>query len=97
MDEKGGEHRTSPSFTMNPVFHVNVNLDEAMHRRSSANDTLPSYEEVRRKETAPFSAVFTVTFSRDSNFLGRHSTIDEITKKFETQRYVSLAGLGGIG
>ena len=97
LDDQGKEHRGSPSFTMNPVFHVNVNLDDAMRRRSSANETLPPYNELKRKESAPGGSAFTVPFARDINFLGRQTTIDEITKKFETQRIVSLAGLGGIG
>lgn len=97
IDEQGREHRSSPSFTMNPVFNVSVNLDENIRRRSSANNNLPPYDEMRRKDSQPGGSVFTVPFARDSNFLGRQSTIDEISKKFETQRIVSLAGLGGIG
>ena len=95
LNEKGEPH--SPSFTMNPVFHLNFNLDDALRRRSSANETLPPYNELARKESAPSASVFTVPFTRDTNFLGRQSTIDKITKKFETQRVVPLAGLGGIG
>ena len=98
LDEKGSHQHASPSFTMNPVVHVNVNVDDTGRRRSSANDwALPSYEDIRRKESQPSGAIVTVPFSRDSNFLGRQSTIDEMIKRFETQRYVSLAGLGGIG
>jgi hypothetical protein len=97
IDEQGKEHRGSPSFTMNPVFQVNVNLDDAVRRRSSANEMLPPYDDFRRKESVPSGSVFTVPFARDSNFLGRQSTIEEMRKKFETQRIVSLAGLGGIG
>lgn len=98
LDEKG-QAQTNASFTMNPIVNVNVNVDEmtAMRRRSSALEQLPRYEEKARKGSQPNQALFTVPFSRDANFLGRQSVIDEIMKKFETQRYVSMAGLGGIG
>ena len=97
LDEKG---HGSGSFTMNPVFNVNVNVDELMtttRRRSSALETLAIAEEMRRRGSQPTQSLFTVPFSRDANFLGRQSVLDDIAKKFETQRYVSLAGLGGIG
>lgn len=98
LDEKGPNH-TNASFTMNPVFNVNVSVDEmtAMRRRSSALEQLPMYAERTRKASQPNQPLFTVPFSRDANFLGRGSFIRDITKKFETQRYVSMAGLGGIG
>lgn len=98
LDEKGPNH-TNASFTMNPVFNVNVSVDEltAMRRRSSALEQLPLYEARLRKGSQPNQPLFTVPFSRDANFLGRRTIIDEIMKKFESQRYVSMAGLGGIG
>lgn len=97
LDEKHGH--TNASFTMNPIFNVNVNVDELAltRRRSSALEQLPGYEERMRKGSQLNQALFTVPFARDANFLGRQSVIDEISKKFETQRYVSMAGLGGIG
>ena len=67
LDEKGQNH-TNASFTMNPIFNVNVNVDEltAMRRRSSALEALPAYEARMRKGSQPNQALFTVPFSRDA-------------------------------
>lgn len=42
-------------------------------------------------------ACFTVPFERDSKFIGREDIITEIDRKFEVQRRVALAGIGGVG
>ena len=97
IDEKGNQH-ASPSYTVNPVVHLNFSVDDTGRRSSSANDRALRLDEyLTRRESSVTRAVFTVPFSRDSNFIGRQSTIEEISKRFETQRYVSLDGLGGIG
>ena len=36
-------------------------------------------------------------FERDSKFIGREDIITEIGRKFEVQRRVALAGIGGVG
>ena len=40
---------------------------------------------------------FTVPFERDPKFIGREDIITEIDTKFEIQRRVALAGIGGVG
>ena len=48
--------------------------------------------------TSPSRTIcFTVPFERDSNFIGREDIIAEIGRKFEVQRRVALAGIGGVG
>jgi hypothetical protein len=48
--------------------------------------------------TSPSQAIcFTVPFERDSKFIGREDIITEIDRKFEVQRRVALAGIGGVG
>jgi hypothetical protein len=38
-----------------------------------------------------------VPFERDSKFIGREDIIAEIGRRFEVQRRVALAGIGGVG
>jgi hypothetical protein len=38
-----------------------------------------------------------VPFDRDQKFIGREDIIQEIDQKFESQRQVALAGIGGVG
>ena len=40
---------------------------------------------------------FTVSFSRDPEFIGRENTMREITSQLQTQRRIALCGIGGIG
>ena len=40
---------------------------------------------------------FTVPFERDLKFIGREDIITRIGQKFEVQRRVALAGIGGVG
>jgi hypothetical protein len=42
-------------------------------------------------------ACFIVPFERDSKFIGREDIIAEIGRRFEVQRRVALAGIGGVG
>ena len=42
-------------------------------------------------------ACFAVPFERDSKFIGREDIITEIDRRFEVQRRVALAGIGGVG
>lgn len=46
---------------------------------------------------APSASVFMVPFQRDPKFLERQSIMENIASKFENQRRVALAGLGGVG
>ena len=41
--------------------------------------------------------VFMVPFQRDPKFLGRKKVMEELVEKFQDQRQVALAGLGGVG
>ena len=41
--------------------------------------------------------VFMVPFQRDPKFLGRKNVMKELVEKFQDQRQVALAGLGGVG
>lgn len=41
--------------------------------------------------------VFMVPFQRDPKFLGRKTVIEGLVQKFQDQRQVALAGLGGVG
>jgi hypothetical protein len=48
--------------------------------------------------TSPSQTIcFTVPFERDSKFIGREDIITEIDRKFEVQRRVALASIGGVG
>jgi hypothetical protein len=40
---------------------------------------------------------FTVSFARDPKFIGRGSTMREITNRVQKQRSIALCGIGGIG
>lgn len=41
--------------------------------------------------------VFMVPFVRDEKFVGREDILYQIEKRLQTQRRVSLAGIGGVG
>ena len=41
--------------------------------------------------------VFMLPFERDSKFVGRQITIEDLHGRFKQQRRVALAGLGGVG
>jgi hypothetical protein len=43
------------------------------------------------------TACFTVPFERDKKFIGREDIITEVGRRFEVQRRVALAGIGGVG
>lgn len=45
----------------------------------------------------PSKPVFMLPFERDSKFVGRQYTIEELHGRFKQQRRVALAGLGGVG
>ncbi|KAH0562548.1 hypothetical protein GP486_002769 [Trichoglossum hirsutum] len=45
----------------------------------------------------PRTTCFVVPFERDSKFIGRNDIITQIGRKFEAQRRVALAGIGGVG
>ena len=100
--DRSGSAQMPSSYTMSPT--VNVNLIQEDRRRLSSYDGLPMYEELRKSlselqriESHATQPVFMVPYQRDSNFLGRQSILDEISKRFESQNCVSMAGLGGIG
>ncbi|KAL8841282.1 MAG: hypothetical protein Q9176_003375 [Flavoplaca citrina] len=50
---------------------------------------LPSY--------ASATGLFIVPFARDEHFIGRSSSLQSITKSFESQNRVAIAGMGGVG
>jgi hypothetical protein len=41
--------------------------------------------------------VFMVPFVRDEKFVGREDILCQIEERLQTQRRVSLAGIGGVG
>ena len=45
----------------------------------------------------PRTACFIVPFERDPKFIGREELITEIDRRFEVQKRVALAGIGGVG
>jgi nucleoside phosphorylase len=47
--------------------------------------------------SASQTVCFAVPFERDSKFIGREDVIAEIDRRFEVQRRVALAGIGGVG
>jgi hypothetical protein len=49
------------------------------------------------RPSLPQTVLFTVPFDRDAKFIGREDIIKEIDRKFEVQRRVALAGIGGVG
>ena len=100
--DRAGSAQSTSSFMMSPT--VNVNLIQDDRRRLSSYDGLSLHEELRKSfselqriESHAAQSLFMVPFQRDSNFLGRQSILDEISKRFQTQKCVSMAGLGGIG
>ncbi|KAG7055833.1 TPR-like protein [Colletotrichum scovillei] len=83
----------SPDLTTSPPGY---DVSETEHFRSPFQPP-PLPEEPKDAPGAAKPPVFMVPFHRDSNFLGRRSTLDVIDQRFESQSYVALAGLGGIG
>ncbi|OHF00441.1 hypothetical protein CORC01_04191 [Colletotrichum orchidophilum] len=83
----------TPDHTTGPPGY---DISEIEHFRSPFQSTTPSKEQKITPDQAK-PPVFMVPFHRDSNFLGRRSTLDLIDQRFESQSYVALAGLGGIG
>ena len=57
----------------------------------------PPQKSLDRSESASTPFVFMVPFQRDPKFLGRKNVMEELVKKFQDQRQVALAGLGGVG
>ena len=55
------------------------------------------YPSVSDQVSPSRTAYFAVPFERDSEFIGREDIITEIDRKFEVQRRVALAGIGGVG
>jgi hypothetical protein len=58
--------------------------------------------EGRRESQAPppyvkSTGVFLLPFIRDTNFIGRESTLVSIRDAFKAQRRVAIAGIGGVG
>ena len=62
-------------------------------QRNGVADTLPAADRLSASRTFCFA----VPFERDSKFIGREDVITEIDKRFEVQRRVALAGIGGVG
>jgi nucleoside phosphorylase len=60
---------------------------------SRVADTLTAADRLSASRTVCFS----VPFERDSKFIGREDVIAEIDRRFEVQRRVALAGIGGVG
>ena len=50
---------------------------------------LPSY--------ASATGLFFVPFARDEDFIGRAGSLQSISKSFESQNRVAIAGIGGVG
>ena len=57
----------------------------------------PPDRSLDRTESVSTQFVFMVPFQRDPKFLGRKNVMAELVKKFQDQRQVALAGLGGVG
>jgi nucleoside phosphorylase len=60
---------------------------------SRVADTLTAAD----RPSASRTVCFAVPFERDSKFIGREDVIAEIDRRFEVQRRVALAGIGGVG
>ena len=58
---------------------------------------LPPQKSLDRSESISTQFVFMVPFQRDPKFLGRKKIMEELVEKFQDQRQVALAGLGGVG
>ena len=57
----------------------------------------PPPKSLDRSELTSTYFVFMVPFQRDPKFLGRKNVMKELVEKFQDQRQVALAGLGGVG
>ena len=62
-------------------------------QRNRVAVTLTAADRLSLRQTVCFA----VPFERDSKFIGREDIITEIDRKFEVQRRVALAGIGGVG
>jgi hypothetical protein len=62
-------------------------------QRNRVADTLTAADRLSASRTVCFA----VPFERDSKFIGREGIITEIDRRFEVQRRVALAGIGGVG
>lgn len=61
--------------------------------RNRVTVTLTTADRISPSQTVCFA----VPFERDSKFIGRQDVIAEISRQFEVQRRVTLAGIGGVG
>ena len=57
----------------------------------------PPEKSLDRSGSVSTQFVFMVPFQRDPKFLGRKNVMEELVEKFQDQRQVALAGLGGVG
>ena len=57
----------------------------------------PPRKSLDRSASVSTQFVFMVPFQRDPKFLGRKRVMEELVEKFQDQRQVALAGLGGVG
>ena len=57
----------------------------------------PPQKSLDRSGSVSTQFVFMVPFQRDPKFLGRKNVMEELVEKFQDQRQVALAGLGGVG
>ena len=57
----------------------------------------PPQKNLDRSASVSTQFVFMIPFQRDPKFLGRKKVMEELVEKFQDQRQVALAGLGGVG
>ena len=75
-----------------PIQTVNVVMQHPFHhlvRSESTPEVSPAYPQP--------SPLFIVPFQRDHKFIPRRAIVEEMDRRFETQRRVAIAGLGGVG
>ena len=95
--------------TLQAVSNTDRRSSSISSSQSTINLTLshPSYQSAefqrRPSEAVYYSApkllspIFMMPYPRDGKFLGRQEVINDIELRFQSQRHVALAGLGGVG
>ena len=80
----------APTFALSPTVHFTLAQQQESH-------ATPMPWEGMEKHFLQGNAIFLVPFSRDANFLGRQSIIEDVSEMFQKSQIVALSGLGGIG
>ena len=78
-----------------PKSHQMVNV--ILPSQQNNVTVLSQHNTLERSESVSAPSVFMLPFQRDPKFISRKSIMEEVIQKFQDQRQIALAGLGGVG